>query len=73
MITIRSLKNYLNSICVIDNVKQKKISIVGGTQLNLNGPNKAESEQQRTAHLSQRKGANPLIYIKRETELSLKE
>ena len=25
----------------------------------------AESEQQRTAHLSQRKGANPLIYKKR--------
>ena len=77
MITIRSLKNYLNSICVIDNVKQKKLINcgwhVGHPQLNLNGPNKAESEQQRTAHLSQCKGANPLIYIKRETELSLKE
>ena len=34
-------------------------------QLNLNGPNKAESGQQRTAHLSQCKGANPLIYKKR--------
>ena len=79
MITIRSLKNYLNSICVIDNVKQKKTYQfncgwhVGHPQLNLNGPSKAESGQQRTAHLSQCKGANPLIYIKRETELSLKE
>ena len=72
MITIRSLKNYLNSICVIENVKQKK-TYHGHPQLNLNGPNKAESGQQRTAHLSQCKGANPLIYIKRETELSLKE
>ena len=46
---------------------------VGHPQLNLNGPSKAESGQQRTAHLSQCKGADPLIYIKRETELSLKE
>ena len=62
---------------MINNVKQKNLSIVGSTrghpQLNLNGPSKAESGQQRTAHLSQCKGANPLIYIKRETELSLKE
>ena len=72
------------NMCMYINVEEKerknkkKIFIncgwhVGHPQLNLNGPSKAESGQQCTADLSQCKGANPLIYIKRETELSLKE
>ena len=42
---------------------------VGHAQLNLNGPNKAESGQQHTTHLSQCKGANPLIYIKKRNRV----